>query len=558
MSTFKLNNFIKISIIFIMLLLLLAPSYSFNENDYTHAYTVPVVVNFINITDDGQCHHSDEVTYTLDESNNIVHYTIAKSSNEVIDNISIESDSIYCDYEVEDTDDVINIKASLYSDVSRKNKITNKSVKIIYHYRSLNSIDLYNDVAVFNYTPWADSTSTVSKLESYITYPATHDDITIYDNPPYLISSRSWVNDYRHETRYKQITADNNLKQVALIPKESFKSGVYTNNINQDNKDSLIGYQEDYLKNVNRNNNLAYILIAATLLLIVMPLAISFKYFKNSEVKNIRYDTIDDFDDDYIRVNMILNDNKKRVNEDAFYATILELINKNFINTRHTGDKLYLTINNNDNYLKSHEKLVFNYLSEYIEEGILLDDIRQVMDKDELKGTYAEFTSLCSEDYSIDNLFEDRTSKALKYYSITAGAYLIAALILINVLNPSVPLFTWVFRSLMVLILMIIFAYMLSRRIRFNWNKEGKLHHDAWKQFEAYLSDYSLMEANTPKMPRTLANYIVYSASIGVDLSFRQNLIRYVNQNDKGLVEKNDLIRLFYYDNNRSLYLLDS
>ncbi len=54
MSTFKLNTIIKLSSIFIILLLLLTPIYSIGENDEAHAYTVPVVVNFINISDDGQ------------------------------------------------------------------------------------------------------------------------------------------------------------------------------------------------------------------------------------------------------------------------------------------------------------------------------------------------------------------------------------------------------------------------------------------------------------------------------------------------------------------------
>lgn len=554
MGSFKFNKLIRISIIFIMLLLLSPPTYSFGENDVEHAYTVPVVVKFVNISDDGECFHSDELTYNLDEYNNMVYYTIAKSSDEKIDNISIESDGIYHDFEVTNSQNETTIKAALYYDESKEKKLTNKSVKLIYHYRSINSVDLYNDVAVYNHTPWSDSTSTASKLETYITYPASREDIRIYDNPPYLISSHSWVNNHRYETRYKQIDAKANPKQVVMMPRDAFKSNEYTNNINQDNKDNLIKYQEDYHNAIESNNNLAYSLIALSVLLMIVPLIISFKYFKQSDIGNI---DINDLDDDYIKTNMILNDKKNQVNTDAFYATILELINKKYIRVSYIDDRLYLSTGNSTGNLKAHEKLVFDYLSGHITEKITPDRLASSINHDELNRIHDEFIRICSLDYSTDNLFDNKTSKALKYYTIIAGIYAVLAFVLINILNPQVPIFTWLFRCIIVLIPIIILAYLLSVKIKNNWNRQGKVHHEGWKQFEAYLNDYSLIERNPPQSPDTLSEYIVYSASMGVDLSFRQNIIRYINENDESLADKNDLIRLFYHDSNRSLSFVE-
>lgn len=558
MSTIKLNTIIKLSIIFIILLLLLTPIYSIGENDNAHAYTVPVVVNFINISDDGQCFYSDEVTYTLDESGNVVYYTIDKSSNEVIDNISLECEDIYYDININDTKNHTNIKLSLYTDESKKNKLTNRSVKIIYHYTSINAVDLYNDVAVFNYTPWADSTSTVSKLETYITYPATRDDIKIYDNPPYLISSHSWVNKHRYETRYKQISPDSNLTQVVLMPNDAFKSNEYTNNINQLQKAEITKNQEDYAKDVAFNNTMGYLLIAVSVLLMLTPLAISINYFKKSGVDDAGHDAIVDLKDNYIKANMILNDKKDTVNADALYATILELVNKKLINVTHRDDELFIQIaKDKDNNLEDHEKIIYDALIEHINKQKALNEIYNGIDKTEVNNLYEKFKQVCKKSYSITEYFTDKTSKLLKYYSFTTIIYVLIAFILINMLKPDVPIFTWTFRCLIVLIPIIIFAYVISSKISNNWNKNGRIQHQHWKQFETYLNDYSKIENNPPETVSNWADYIVYSATCGVDLSFRQNMIRYIDKHNRKELLDNDLIKLFYHDANRSLYLVD-
>lgn len=557
MSNFKLNNLIRISIIFIMLLLLLTPTYSFGENDDAHAYTVPVVVNFINISDDGQCIHSDEVTYTLDESNNTVYYTIDKSSNKAIDNISIECEGIYYDIQVNDSKNNTHIKLSLYTDESKKNSLTNRSVKIIYHYRTINAIDLYDDVAVFNYTPWIDSTSKVSKLETYITYPASRDDIKIYDNPPYLISSHSWVNNHRYETRYKEISPNSNLRQIVLMPKDAFKSNEYTNNINQLQKESITKNQIDYETKMSFNNTIGYLLIALSVVFMVTPLVISFMYFKKSDVV-YESETIGDLDDNYIKVNMILNDKKDNVNGDALYATILELINKKLIHVSLKDGEVFLRKSDDENAnLQDHEKLILEALSEYINGEKSLNEIHKSIDKTEFKKLYEKFKHICKLNYSISEYFTDKTSKLLKYYSLTATIYLLISIALINTLNPTVPIFVWAFRCLVVLVVIIVFAHIISSKINNNWNKNGRLRYGYLKQFVSYLNDYSKIENNPPISSSIWADYIVYSASCGVDLSFRQNMIRYMEEHNKKELLENDLIKLFYHDANRRLYLVD-
>jgi hypothetical protein len=42
---------------------------------------------------------------------------------------------------------------------------------------------------------------------------------------------------------------------------------------------------------------------------------------------------------------------------------------------------------------------------------------------------------------------------------------------------------------------------------------------------------------------------------MGVDLSFRQNMVRYLDEHDMKEPLDDDLIRLFYYDDKRSLFL---
>ena len=556
MSTFKLNNFIKISSIFIILLLLSTPIYSVDESEDSHAYAVPVVVNFVNITDNGESFHSDEVTYTLDGSENVVYYRLAKKDGQKIDNISIESDGYYYDYEVNDTNDHTDIRVVLYADDSKKNKLRNGSLKVIYHYRSINTVDVYDDVALFNYTPWADSQTPVSKLETYITYPAEREDIQIYDNPPHILSSHSWVNRHRYETRYKELTPSNNYRQVALMPTTAFKSNDYTNNIKQSKKESIIKYQDDYAKNVAFNNNLGYLLIAISVLLIVTPLVISFNYFKNSDIKDMNNRSIDELDDDYIKVNMILNTKCGNVNKDALYATILNLINKKHIRTKFIGDNLSLKIiSHEDKILEEHESFVLDYLSESIDEYKSINEFKNMIKHNQLTNLYDNFKDICNRNYSIDEYFTDKTSRYLKYYSIIALIYLSVILIILNTLTPKVPIFTWTFRAAVVLVPMIILAYMLSVKIKNNWNKEGKLHHDRWKQFESYLNDYSQIINNPPQSPSKWADYIVYSAAMGVDLSFRQNMVRYLDEHDMKEPLDDDLIRLFYYDDKRSLFL---
>ena len=557
MRTFKLKYFMKLSTICIILLLLLTPLYSFDENDNTHAYTVPVVVNFINISENGECFYSDEVNYTLDEHNNIVYYTIDKSANESINNISIECDGIYYDFEVNDNPNNTKIRVELYSDNLKKNKLTNRSVKLIYHYRSTNAVDVYDDVAVFNYTPWSDSKDTVSKLETYITYPADKNSIEIHDRPIHIISSNSWVNKHRFETRYKQITTRDKVTQTVLMPKQSFVESNYTNIIHQDKKQQLTGDYQMYLDSSKSNNNISYFFIILSVILIVAPLAVTFKYFKNSDTKDVSYRNIQDYDNNYIKVNMLINDNIGQVNQNAFYATLLNLINKGYIQVRSMDDVLYINTANSNKKLETYEKDVFNYLNDVLEKEMPIDNIKSIINQDKLEEIYKQYLTKVVSSNSIDEYFSNKTSGLLKYYSIFSFVYAAVIIMLLNILTPYVPIFVWLYRFQVILIPLAIISYILSVKIKNNWSKEGRYTHDVYKQFEVYLNDYSLIENNPPQSPGTWAEYIVISAAMGDDLSFRQNLIRYVNEHDKNLVGENDLIRLFYHDKKRSLYLVE-
>jgi uncharacterized membrane protein len=304
------------------------------------------------------------------------------------------------------------------------------------------------------------------------------------------------------------------------------------------------------------NNNLGYLLIAISVLLIVTPLVISFNYFKNSDIKDMNNRSIDELDDDYIKVNMILNTKCGNVNKDALYATILNLINKKHIRTKFIGDNLSLKIiSHEDKILEEHESFVLDYLSESIGEYKSINEFKNMIKHNQLTNLYDNFKDICNRNYSIDEYFTDKTSRYLKYYSIIALIYLSVILIILNTLTPKVPIFTWTFRAAVVLVPMIILAYMLSVKIKNNWNKDGKLHHDRWKQFESYLNDYSQIINNPPQSPSKWADYIVYSAAMGVDLSFRQNMVRYLDEHDMKEPLDDDLIRLFYYDDKRSLFL---
>lgn len=556
MATFKFNRFMKFLIIFVMFLIISSPIQYAGDNEEAHAYTIPVIIKFINISDDGISTQSHEINYTLDESNNQVYYTIGLSPNEKVNNISIRTPNYYNTYEIISNSNEVKIRVSLFKDDAKTQKINNRSVKVIYDYTTTNSVNVYDDVAEYNYTAWNNSEDTVSKLETYITYPVTREQIQLWNNPQYKVSSFSWVNKHRLETRYKQINAGETVTQEVIMPKEVFKASNNTNNINKNAKSTIESNQAKYYDNITFNSNISYIIIIVSVMLIVAPLCISYKYFRNQQ-KDTDFHDYTKPNESYVKVNMLINDRIGQINKNAFYATTLSLINKKYIKISGENNELYLEINKNNNIeLDSCENLVYQFFLDKVKTKTLLSDIKNITGSADVEDCYERYVDCCNSKHSINDYFNTRTSRILKYYVIMAIIYVIVIFAVLYLIYPKPPISIWAFRATFIVLPVAIMSYILSRTMVNNWNNKGKMAYNNLKYYEKYLNDFSLISHNPPMSSEKWAEDIIYAAAMGDDLSFRQHMIRYINENDCSfLMDENELVKYVYYDDDRNLYL---
>lgn len=520
-----------LTIIFFILMLL---SFSSANDDKDNVFVKKIVL----IQEDGCVNITEDFNYTLRLHPNI-YRNIQLDDNQEISNISIETPGFYNNYNISNTSNGVQIHVSLYSDAEKTKPVVNQSANVIYHYKKTRAITMYNDVAEFKYDAW-DMDSGVVRMTTYIQLPKNHENVEFWTNPSYYVSSNIWITHNTLQTRFRSIEANKTAQQILIIPKSQFNTTINANVVNIDAKNSIEDNQEKYEDNLNYNYMVTYITCVLSIILLLTPLGIYYKYNRQPKTSNNKIIQKIPYNDSPLFINNIIHGNGNYVTIDGFYATVVDLVDKKYIEFI---DDTTFKINNKESHLLDYEIDILNFfINQKNKNQVIIDKIDEVsFNKFISKWMKKSYESIYRNKM---DFFQNTSQKLYKIYSIITSIYVIGALYYVLSLQPDVPTINWAFRATIILIPVIILTAVLSYKVPRQWTNYGIKYYNNWKNFELYLTDYNLIKQYPPDMNQ-INKYIIYSIALGDIRTFNRNMELYFKYNTMENIEYGKYIKLY-------------
>lgn len=560
----KKSRILIIICIIATVLLFMLPAIS--SEDESHDYGIPFVEKIITIQTDGSVNIQEDFNYTFRDTSHGLTRNIPLSANQEINNISVETPGLYNTVEVTNSSNYTNINVYVYTDAAKTQNVTNRSVNVIYHYNINKGVKIYNDVAEFQYMAWDNqSGKEVTRMTTYVKLPGNKTGVEMWNNPPYLVSSTSWITYNTLETRYKTIDSDTGMEQILLIPREQFNTTEDADVINQDAKEVIEQQQANYQTGIDFNYGVTYAVTVLSVILLLTPVGIYYKYGKEPRISYEKdYLTSIPSDDSPVFINAVIPGNVNKINVNAFYSTVLDLIDRGYMKiVEKVGKDVVIQITNiDDNNLQQYEVDLLEYLNQFTDEENRTT-FKKIEDGADLSKSHEFFEKWQKEaeesidENKINSFFQDRGSKLFKTYTKITLIYAVIALICIIILNPPVPTVDWAFRSTIILIPEAIITAVLPNTVGGQWTTEGKTFHDKWKHFEKYINDYTLIKEHPPESIESWGRYIVYAATLGDSQAVNKNMRTYFKQTgmSEEIINQSDTVALVYYGIYSTMYL---
>lgn len=537
-----------------------------SSEDESHDYGIPFVEKIITIQTDGSLNIQEDFNYTFRDTSNGLTRDIPLSGNQEINNISVETPGLYNTVEVTNSSNYTHINVYVYTDAAKTQNVTNRSVDVIYHYNINKGVKIYNDAAEFQYMAWDNqSGKEVTRMTTYVKLPGNKTGVEMWNNPPYLVSSTSWITYNTLETRYKTIDADTGMEQILLIPREQFNTTENADVINQDVKEAVEQQQASYQNGVDYNYGVTYVVTVLSIILLLTPIGIYYKYGREPDLDyDVNYETDIPTNDSPLFINAIIPGNVNEINMDAFYSTILDLLDKKYMKVVEKVDKdtILKVVDCDYSNLQQYEIDVIEYFKQFTDEknNVSFKKIKKEENALEFQKFLEKWKKEAKESLDtnkIDSFFQDKGSKLFKKYTKITLIYAIIALMYITTLNPPVPTIGWAFRSTIILVPEAIITAILPNTVAGQWTTEGKIFHDRWKHFENYINNYSLIKEHPPASIQTWGKYLVYATALGDAQSVNRNMKNYFKQTGilEKTIEQSDTALFIYYETYSVMYL---
>lgn len=529
----------KLIIIFACILVIFAfLSYTTSEEEYS----IPQVIKYVYVNNDSSCIIEEDTNYTFKDVSGHITKNITLDGGQKASNIKVETPGLYHDVKIDNSTKNISISVNLYKNPEKTQKVSNQNAKVIYQYRLSNILNAYDDIVEFKYNTWNKDEGRILKLESYIFIPDSKDNVILWNNPPYRLTSDSWVNKTVYEARYKPITQSDEAQIRILMPKEYFSSYDYANIIHNNSKDSIIVQQNNYQSSIDFNYTSTYLFIAISIILIILPGIIYYGSIKQSKIKDssniwgkIPYDT------DPVFVNMIFRKDDELVNLNAFYATLYSLIDKGVLEMIPEKEASLIKNTEITSNLKKYETSLLSYLDDLSDdEGYIsigsLDESR-----DEFKNFIDSWKREASNEFSTDKCYTNKYSLLFRKTAVISLVYAILVLAYLSVMNPDVSSIDLAFKTAFVLIPISLLSYYVGVNNKRQLSDTAVEYMGNWKLFEKYVNDYALIK-NYPPNPDNINRYIMYATALGSYNSFKVNMLRYIKEEAKC---SEDILRFF-------------
>ncbi|MBE6488081.1 MAG: DUF2207 domain-containing protein [Methanosphaera stadtmanae] len=541
-------NTTKILVLLILLFMLMPVSLA-NEGDFT----IPSVIKDITVNDDGSTVIQEEITYDIEGSVNGVYRDIPLSQNQSVNNISVETPGYYNKLEIISNSELTKLRVWLYTDEAKTQKTNNAKVKVIYHYTIIKGLKVYNDIAELQYMTWGDEwNSKVEYLESHIIIPGNKDNTEYWNNPDNKVISCEWTSNNILTTKLKNIRAHERFEQRIIMPKSYIKNTTYAQIVNTDAKNLIEQDQRSYAEEKDKDNLRLIFFFTAMAIFTIIPVGIYGLYGREPKIDyNAKYEYDLPTDESPVQVYVITRGKLKNIGNDAMYATILDLIDRNYFKIIFYNDDTVIRWTNKDtSALKEYERLIIGFLSSYAVNGdIFLGNIARQNRKafQNFRKSWIEQAKEEIPPSYIEKYFDD---KGLKIFQRIRHLYILLVLAVFIIIFFRLIPSTFILELLAVLLLIIpvfyIIMWIVPRSISGRWTPQGKETYQKWKNFERYIKDYSLISQRPPASVQVWGRYMVYAMALGCADKATENMRKYFETNQIHDDSFNDINVVFF------------
>ena len=550
MKTHNNNMNYFLSIILLLILIFLPLSFAASGS-----YSLPNANEHMIILDDGTTVVSDEITYSISGTVNGVSRIIPLSGEQSLTDISVETPGYYNTLEVLENNNQVTLKVWLYKDEAKTQKVSDEDITVKYNYKIIKGVKIYNDIAEFQYMSWGNGwEESIAQLNTVIEIPGSNKDTKYWNNPETYVESSKWTSDNELTTVYKSIPSETSAEQRIIMPKSYFKSSTNADVINKDAKSQIESDQEKYASEQSFKTNLPIISAIFSLILIIAPIGMFLKWGRNPKIiYKADYESQIPTDDSPVFVNAMIPGIVEEVNEDAFSATLLDLIDRKFykIVSSNEEDTILRRYDKDTGNLKLHEIDIIDFLKNFENDKQQIS--LKIMGEDSY--TIQKFVNAWKIDAMRDvpklrvrQYYDSSKENLMSGYNILAifvGVVIIFGLLLF----ASGPLvIIGIILSIILIIEQIIIFFIVDSPLG-RWTPEGKEFHDKWKNFEKYIKDFSLIKERPPSSIQVWGRFLVYATALGCADEVSKNMKKYIEFNNipESYIINSDIAYLAYF-----------
>ncbi|MDV0445361.1 hypothetical protein MmiAt1_09360 [Methanimicrococcus sp. At1] len=531
--------------IILILLTVLAIFLLLTSSAAARSYSFDLIQSDITVDENGVTHVTHELLYTFETSPGDeyreVYYVILQAQNTTIHNITGRLSGY------ENSTFNYNRIADGYEITAQLPQPNPKHVSFIFSYDIYGGVNVYNDITEFNYMLRSNQWSEAADVfEANITITAL--DGNIFENESYLI--------YRHptpvfmmvntgsgnETGYRTINTTIREENVAayswmdvriLYPRMENPDSRYVTIINENGLEKIMAEEEAYQR--KQIYPVAFIFIQLLVILAGIGGAV-YIYWKHGREPKVAYNAL------YERniptntkpamVNAIITGHGKP-SMDAFVSTIMSLVDRDYLSIRETDstnwrgkDKKIVVLKFEkpaDSGLEKFESDVYHFLRRYaVNDEIDWKDFQKKLgSNDSFYNFLNKWNADVEKQSRFDDYFDSKGNKLIGSLGIVLIIESILMYFISEMLAPSIYYPLTSTATLMCLfsgilgIALIVYPIVFKKSMG-RWTDDGRVFYLKWKNFEKYLTDYSLIEQYPPASVIIWDHYIVYAMALGV------------------------------------------
>ena len=484
------------------------------------------------VQDNGLLNVAEEIDYHFDSSANGVYRDIRLKEGQSVENLQVYVDGAYYRYDIIPQGNTERVKIYLFRDAAKTKKITSGTdVKVYLQYDMPKVVRVYNDVGEIQFKVWGEEwDEDLDYLYATISFP-DNKKLEYWINPPSSDAQSYWEDNILYISS-DGVSSGKYVEARAIIPLSEFSSDApYAQHINKNAKDEIEKIQKDAENEQGFLNSIGSLMDYLLAIVVAVPLAIYYKFGREPKTDyQAIYEHEPPTKDPPAFVNALMESMSKDVgdiNEQAFQATIMDLINRGKLGVGSEEDTeftktTFLTVKNTDG-LERFERALIGILQTFELDGkisfsYMQDCLRSESQARSFQSNYNSWCQNFKNDYLPDEVlkeyFDNTGADYLSYSGIGAIALGVILVVFSFLFDFNGDFITTIIGILMGVIG--IGSFLIPSGIPGRYTLKGKLYAEKWNKFKKFLEDYSLIKEHPPESIAIWNEYLVYATALGV------------------------------------------